>query len=440
MLADKLKAAKAAAKPIEYVGGYTQGFAGTLSPVTITFGGNLTGGLASSASPGDLVLVYGGIGGTSSSRELFPTGYTTITYAQGTFSTLYAGGVTASYKVMGDTPDTSFELPLGTQNVDWAGGVVIQVWRNVDEDYPVEGFTTTSGDGTLLINPSAITPTTPGAVIVAGGAAGYVNFKSLTYSSSDLEGMQTRDVNDTRCVAIGVGYKFWGSGSFDPAQFTMNRTDSSAGWGAITLALRPKFVGLKPKLISSASTQNTVAGTTLTIAKPTGTQEGDLMIAFMAAGAAVSWTDFTFTNIATQPGNPSPSLRIAYKIAGSSEPSSYTFSGTASQIRAGSILTYRNASYDAVGAYATNSVTLTLTGPTASEDQCVLIGVAANAAVTANVRAAPGMVTRVDQEDATAPSYVIADELVLAGSTGTRSFNSGSGSGTAGILLTIKPA
>lgn len=235
MLADKLRAATAAAAPIEYVGGYTQGFLGTTSNVTITFGGNLTGGIASSASEGDIVIVYFGTG-SSANRDLVVAGYTEVVEL---FSgSIFDTNLVVAYKQMGATPDTTLVLTGGTLSTADAGAVVVQVWRNVDPTLITD--TTVTDINSVRPNPPAVTPTVEGSYIVAGGAGGH-GAGVQTFSSTDLTGFRsTGGGNDTYDVTIGVGYHEWVSGTFDPAVFTFSGTDSgSYSRAAVTLVLVP---------------------------------------------------------------------------------------------------------------------------------------------------------------------------------------------------------
>lgn len=238
MLATFLKGATApaATSGIRYVGGYVQGFVGTTSNVTISLT-SLTGGLASAPAAGDLVIVYFG---TCSivDRDLVVGGYIEVAdlYVNDGVDTNLA----AAYKFMGGTPDTSFTLTGGTRSSTDAGTVAVQVWRGVNATTPLDvAATTATGLNTVLCNPPAITPVTSGAVIVAGGAGGHVD-GIQTYSSSDLTGFRSVGSDDSNDVTIGLGYKVWTSGAFDPAQFTRGGADSvSYSWAAVTLALRP---------------------------------------------------------------------------------------------------------------------------------------------------------------------------------------------------------
>jgi hypothetical protein len=196
-----------------------------------------------------------------------------------------------------------------------------------------------------------------------------------------------------------------------------------------------------PEFVASASTQTTsTAGDVLTIAKPTGTVEGDLMIASMAKdGIDGNWSPPAgWTEIADQ--TVSPELSVHYKVAGASEPSDYSFSGKGTGRHAsGSILTYRYAAYDTIGSFTTGTNPLILPSISPSESQSILIAVGARAAANITLGTPTSMTARVTDDDATGPSYIVCDQTVAKAPTGTRSMSTGSTSNVAGIMLAIKP-
>lgn len=193
-----------------------------------------------------------------------------------------------------------------------------------------------------------------------------------------------------------------------------------------------------PEFVASASTQNTSTSSTLTINKPIGTVEGDLMVAVVTADSGISWTgDTSWTEVADQ--GTTPSLRIAYKVAGASEGSSYTFIGSSSKILSGCILTYRYAAYDTIGSFATGTNPLILPSISPSESQSILIAAGARSGSYITLGTPTDMTARVTDNDATVPSYIVCDQIVAKGPTGTRSMSTGSTSSVAGIMLSIKP-
>lgn len=222
--------------PIEYVGGYVQGFVGSSSNINISLT-SLTGGLASAPAAGDFVLVYFGNGdGGLASLTISTYSQIALLNASDTNDT----NLVVGYKFMGATPDTTVTFTGGTASSENAGAVYISVWRNVDTTSPLDVTSTTAtGSNSVLCNPPAITPVTAGSYIVSGGSGGHAA-GTRTYSSSNLTDFLSAGANDVYDVTIGGGYNVWTSGSFDPAQFTFSTSDSTAySWAAVTVALRP---------------------------------------------------------------------------------------------------------------------------------------------------------------------------------------------------------
>lgn len=433
---------------IQYVGGTTAAITGSTATTTNVSLTGLTGGLASAPVQNDLVIVYYGVGSTTTrSIGVTTSGYTEV--AELTVADTYDANLSVSYKLMGATPDTQVTVSATGATAD-AGAVAVQVWRYVDSNLstPLDvSVVTATAANSVLCNPPAITPVTAGAMIIAGGAGAHARGVA-TYSSSDLRNFITRGGPDsTNDVTVGMGSRAGQANTaFDPAAFTFSAADSAQySWAAVTLALTPRLNGTGPAtFIASAQTQNTTNTDLLVINKPTGTVENDLMVAVMASNGnkAATWTgDTGWTEVADQ-GGTTATVRIAYKVAGASEGASYTFTAsTANNLLGGCILTYRGAVYDAIGSFVTGTAvgSLTPTGPSAALTYSTLIGVSAANAASVTYTVPFPMTTRVTDSGADAPSYVVADEIERAGATGTRTFtSSGTASQTSAIMLTIK--
>lgn len=432
---------------IQYVGGTTAAITGSTATTTNVSLTGLTGGLASAPAANDLVIVYYGVGSTADRTiGVGTTGYTEVAelYANDTFDT----NLSVSYKTMGVTPDTQVTVSATGATAD-AGAVAVQVWRYIDTNVstPLDvAVVTATGTNSVLCDPGAITPITPGAMIIAGGAGAHSRGVA-TYSSSDLRNFITIGGPDsTNDVTVGMGSRAGQANTaFNPAAFTFSGTDNAQfSWAAVTLALTPRLYGKGPAtFVASANTQNSVNSASLVINKPTGTAQNDLMVAFMATNntKGTTWTgDTGWTEVADQT-SAGPGVRIAYKVAGAAEGASYTFTNSsATNLLSGCILTYRNATYNAIGSFVTGTAVgaLSPTGPTAAVNYSTLIGISAAEAASVTYTLPTFMTSRVTDSDANGPSYAVADEIVHAGATGTRTFTSaGTTSTTAAILLTI---
>jgi hypothetical protein len=240
-----------------------------------------------------------------------------------------------------------------------------------------------------------------------------------------------------------MGSRAWTSGAFDPAAFTFSGASANTNsWAAVTLALRPENPQTGPFLIYQASAQNGATGNSLVINKPTGTRENDLLIACMNGSTNVTWIgDTGWTEVADQ--GTAPSTRVAYKIAGASEGASYTFTASSvSGTLSGTIATYRNAAYDAIGTIATGANPLVVGAVTATVDFSRILATVARDVGSITITGPATMQTIAIDNDATAPSRLVEEDinLSLSGSSGTRSFTVGNTVGVSGVLVSIKPA
>lgn len=197
------------------------------------------------------------------------------------------------------------------------------------------------------------------------------------------------------------------------------------------------------EFVAYATTINGSSGETLTINKPTGTVDGDLMIAVMncmSSSGTQTWTgDTGWTEIYDQAS--APTLRIAYKVA-SSEGASYTFTNSYALAECGgTILAYRGAAYDVIGSVVTATGTTPIVAPSITAVGGVLLGCFADRIAGVTFTTPSGMAS-VSSNSVVRPSFNVFSETIVAGATGTRTStpSGGAGSITGGILLAIKPA
>jgi hypothetical protein len=249
---------------------------------------------------------------------------------------------------------------------------------------------------------------------------------TLRYSNSaDAPAMAVYDVEQS-ATESGDKTIVW-SASSDAAAFSFQITNEST---------------VAPEFIASAQTQRSTSGTALAISKPAGTAEGDLMVAVMAIPTNATWTGATgWTEVADE--GSSPGLRVAYRVAGASEGSSYTFTSSASGTSSGCIITYRYADFDTIGSISEGALPRFPSGVTASESQSLLIaaGATSSASVTITAESIQGvsvMSAVVTDNNATAPSYRVFSEVIPKCDPGSREIG-GSGLTSSAVLLVIKP-
>lgn len=185
---------------------------------------------------------------------------------------------------------------------------------------------------------------------------------------------------------------------------------------------------------ASSTGQNSGGSTTLTIPKPAGTVEGDLLVAQVAArgGTGVSVTapaGWTLIDTATNGTNINQTLY--WKTAGGSEPANYDFTLSNSQKTAGGIIALTGADstnpIGPVGEATGNSHTITAPTVTAASDGSrllVMMGMAGATAITPG----PGLTQRwlIQTDSGTSANRALAtgnDQTVDTGATGTRTIN-----------------
>jgi len=138
------------------------------------------------------------------------------------------------------------------------------------------------------------------------------------------------------------------------------------------------------QLVGVTSTQWASGTGAKTIAKPSGLEEGDLLISFLTHRNSIvalptggaTWIEKTHwsvgvTNI-TEDSSQNDRCYIWYKIAGASEPATYSISYTDSGSDGACwiVMAFRNA--DTVGSYAATGTTTTSPAVTATEGDCLI--------------------------------------------------------------------
>lgn len=200
---------------------------------------------------------------------------------------------------------------------------------------------------------------------------------------------------------------------------------------------------------AKADTNEYTTDKTLVVNKPTGTVEGDLMVAAIAYGAAdpgamtppADWTPIRETANGT-----TLFLKTYYKIAGASEPASYTWT-SANNVTAkvGAICTYYNIDgtpFD-VDSYQANASSTNITAPglTAAEDNELLVFAGAINIGTSSTTFTPpgGMTERVDVHSTYYCSLEMADAIqASAGASGDKVATAGSAGINIGHLAAFK--
>lgn len=198
--------------------------------------------------------------------------------------------------------------------------------------------------------------------------------------------------------------------------------------------------------VLSSATATASASTSLAINKPAGVVSGDFLVAFMASNnfSNLTWTGDTGWTERVDQNTSLPRLRVATLTAGGSEPSSYTFTASASSVLTGMIIAIRGAQYDTIGASVSiraGTGSLSISGVTSAGGILLALCAVANDAVSNGTFSTPSGMSVIGSLQARATIKAFW-ENVAAGSTGSRATTVGGTSiGSAGgILLGVKPA
>jgi hypothetical protein len=410
MLADKLRAASLSALPLPEFVSSSVNIVSTSNTNTVTAPAGI--------QDGDFLIAFGSADSSGRVISSYPAGFVETSAVQTPISIFVA------CKVAG--------AESGNYTFTWSGSsnstIAILVCRNATRVNTVGSYV--AGNAATFAAPS-ITPSYRGVLFAAYA------FKSAATVSSAPIGMTQRVYHNSSVPSLVV-YELSPQESAATGDKTITWSSSTSGSGILFQITNEPTVA--PVFVASASTQNGSSATTLTINKPTGTVEGDLMVAVMATdGSITGWSgDLDWVELADQ-GSSTPSLRVAYKVAGPAEPSNYTFTASSGKILSGTILTYRYAAYDTIGSFTTGTNPLILPSISPSESQSILIAAGARGAASITLGTPTSMTARVTDADGTSPSYIVCDQTVAKGPTGTRSMSTGSTTNVAGILLSIKP-
>jgi hypothetical protein len=297
-----------------------------------TSGGSLTPGIPAAAEAGDLAIVFVAGRPTGTTEPGTPSGWTKRS------SSLQEVGsndlkIITYYRVLtGSEGNPSFTVPSSWSGTSGGMSATIGVWRGADATTPfdvndVTGVAAAADRWT----PTAITTATAGALVVSAVTTSDSNALRVTPGSEQgftrQIGGGSYDTTTGGNHALGVADKF-----HTPAGgVTMLEWDQTANgidaWAGITFALRPKANGL-------------------TITKPSGTLQNDVMIASIAVRPeTVTITPPSGWTLVRRMNNTSATqsaLAVYRKVAGASEPVLYTWSlsGTTPTGTAGGIQTF----------------------------------------------------------------------------------------------------
>jgi hypothetical protein len=191
-----------------------------------------------------------------------------------------------------------------------------------------------------------------------------------------------------------------------------------------------------PVLVAASAVAAPAEGTSIAVSKPSGVVAGDVMVALVAGDSDDGWTAPSgWTAVLTAQNC------IAWKVAGGSEGSSYTFNSDRPKSDgefSGVIVAYRHCVLDTVGTLGTGSAGAACVAPGISLSALgVLLGLFASGG--GGLFTTPdGMIQIVNYAGSGRPGIAVFAQQMSAGATGTRQSTPGNLGASSGILMALK--
>jgi uncharacterized lipoprotein NlpE involved in copper resistance len=220
-------------------------------------GGNVTLTLTGlGAAQNDVVLVFGGIGGTAAGTQ-GASGSVSGAYQQLVSADSGANQFYVGWQRMGATPDATITCNGNGDAGDSAAYACI-ILRGVTTASPPTDVATTSTNGSSTNpNPPSIDWSTSGTAVIVG-ALSVVNDASITipsgYSSANLTSFSASG-NDGEDASVAIAYDLTPADPEDPPSFT---TWSTGVWQAATVALKE---GITASFGDGALSGGSISGT-----------------------------------------------------------------------------------------------------------------------------------------------------------------------------------
>jgi hypothetical protein len=241
------------------------------------------------------------------------------------------------YKVAGSSEPSSYTWNFGTSG-EASGGIAS--YNGVDTTSPIDANDAQYNNGTTNLDNAGLTTTVDNDLLIY--AAGIVNpSTSVTQPTGFTQKWKAN--SSTATSSVFAQEAFTTAGNTGTIHGTLGSNYSNA---TQLIALRPSGIYATPpsgiSLSSSSADTNGSGSTSLTINKPSKTQSGDVLVAHVVAqtagnsvAAPTGWQI-----IKRQDTSSSLATATYYKVAGSSEPSSYTWTFGTSGEASGTIGDY----------------------------------------------------------------------------------------------------
>lgn len=406
MLADKLRAgSKSSAPTPEFISSSVSRTTTDVNTVTAPTG----------ILDGDLLVAIGAQDANQYILAL-PAGFALFVTTGTSPSVIVATKVASS-----ESGNYTFTWGTGNANV-----IAILVYRNATK---VNTVGSVANGGALLTDTAgSITPTYDGVLCAVFSKR---DIRSITTPPAGMTARASHTATapmlavydeDQAASATGVRTLEWSSSGSDGSCFLLQITNE---------------IEVAPEFVDSATTSLASKATTITIAVPAGTADGDILVAvvFIDAGTTFTvpagWTEAVDTNFR-------PSALVAYKSA-ASEPANYTFTAARNDLMFGAILTYRYASFGVAGVIDSGANPLDLPQITSPDSQSMLFAIGARSTASITLGTPVSMAAVITDNDGNVPSVKICALAVPKGPTGVRQMVTGNATRTAGLQFSISP-
>lgn len=415
-----------------------------------TGGSSLTINKPAGTTTGDVMIAHI-VANPAGNTITVPTGWTLINRRDSAVDIS-----TATYwKVAGGSEPTTYTWTFGTSG-EASGGVASYV--NVDNTSPIDASNTQYNSGTSTVSNTGITTTTANDMLVyavgvvvpttVNAPSGFT--QEWTDASSSITTSEMSDEIDAVAGATGsISGSHNGGANSNITHLVALRPKGTAPTPTPTNTLTPTPTPSSGITLRGATNNNNGSGgSSLTINTPTGTANGDVLVAHIIVAPAgnVITAPSGWTQIMRRDSSQSISTVTYWKLASSSEPSNYTWTFGTSGEASGGIAGYigvnsttpidaSNVQYNASTSTVSNAGVTT----TAANDKIIL---AVSITVPTTVNVPTGFTQEWSTTSSTSTTSEMSDEtFTTTGATGTitGSHNGGANSNIT-HLIALKPA
>lgn len=399
------------------------------TPTVTTASGNL-----SLTSTGGTVAVTGALTGSSTATFATSVSAPAITTASGNLSLVPASAITAVTGVIQSPDYTSRTTGWRADNL--GGGDFRYLYTDELHTKSFIADLEQALAGSQIISKSVAVLASDFVAPYAGGTQQLV-VEDLP-SAANMAAFQANDIVLLRSFSRSAGAlttsNCWGTVTgYTDGTGTQTWTFTRSG--------TTTYNTIDPRGTVTSSTSS--AATSCNVAKPTGVVSGDVMIAIVTYdGSADVVTASGWTEIGNANGS-DITAHILYKVAGGSEPASYTFSVVNSHAIGAAITAYYNVASSPVDGFAIQAnvaganMTAPATWATSTAGRLIFIGgVSNNTSVTPPV----SMTEKLDTGSTGIRVYLAEQDLTASGNAGPKTATIASSSYTSvAALIVLRP-